>query len=75
MKGKNTLLKEVISYYDKDSGSDITVIPSKTMKLQPWLILVPRFWVPNATMKNLSQFQDEFANARTFSFLHEIEML
>ena len=29
----------------------------------------------NATMKNISQFNDEFANARTFSFLHEIEML
>jgi UDP-3-O-[3-hydroxymyristoyl] N-acetylglucosamine deacetylase/3-hydroxyacyl-[acyl-carrier-protein] dehydratase len=29
----------------------------------------------NATMKNLSQFNDEFSNARTFSFLHEIEML
>jgi UDP-3-O-[3-hydroxymyristoyl] N-acetylglucosamine deacetylase/3-hydroxyacyl-[acyl-carrier-protein] dehydratase len=29
----------------------------------------------NATMKNISQFNDEFSNARTFSFLHEIEML
>ena len=29
----------------------------------------------NATMKKLSQFKDEFAEARTFSFLHEIEML
>ena len=29
----------------------------------------------NATMKKISQFNTEFANARTFSFLHEIEML
>jgi UDP-3-O-[3-hydroxymyristoyl] N-acetylglucosamine deacetylase/3-hydroxyacyl-[acyl-carrier-protein] dehydratase len=29
----------------------------------------------NATMKNLSEFKDNFSNARTFSFLHEIEML
>ena len=29
----------------------------------------------NATMKRLSQFENEFAEARTFSFLHEIEML
>jgi len=29
----------------------------------------------NATMKNLSEFKDNFSSARTFSFLHEIEML
>jgi UDP-3-O-[3-hydroxymyristoyl] N-acetylglucosamine deacetylase/3-hydroxyacyl-[acyl-carrier-protein] dehydratase len=29
----------------------------------------------NATMKKLSQFKTDFADARTFSFLHEIEML
>ena len=29
----------------------------------------------NATLKKLSQFKNEFADARTFSFLHEIETL
>ena len=29
----------------------------------------------NATLTKLSEFKDEFSNARTFSFLHEIEML
>ena len=29
----------------------------------------------NATMKDISDFKDNFANARTFSFLHEIESL
>jgi UDP-3-O-[3-hydroxymyristoyl] N-acetylglucosamine deacetylase/3-hydroxyacyl-[acyl-carrier-protein] dehydratase len=29
----------------------------------------------NANLKNLSDFKEEFANARTFSFLHEIESL
>lgn len=29
----------------------------------------------NATLKNISDFKKEIANARTFSFLHEIEML
>ena len=29
----------------------------------------------NATLSDLSEFKDNFSNARTFSFLHEIEML
>ena len=29
----------------------------------------------NATLSKLSDFKDDFSNARTFSFLHEIEML
>ena len=29
----------------------------------------------NATLNNISDFKTEIADARTFSFLHEIEML
>ena len=29
----------------------------------------------NATLNELNEFKEKFANARTFSFLHEIEML
>ncbi len=29
----------------------------------------------NATLDNISDFKEEIADARTFSFLHEIEML
>ena len=29
----------------------------------------------NASLSKLSEFKDNFSNARTFSFLHEIEML
>ena len=70
------VIKDVISYYDKVSGSDITVIPSENYEVTTMVDFGTKILgTQNATMKSLSQFKDEFANARTFSFLHEIEML
>ena len=70
------VVKEVISYYDEKTGSDITVIPSNKYEVTAMVDFGTKILgTQNATMKNISQFNDEFANARTFSFLHEIEML
>jgi len=70
------VVKEPVSYYDEDSGSDITVIPSENYEVTAMVDFGTKILgTQNATMKNLSQFNDEFSNARTFSFLHEIEML
>jgi len=70
------VVKEPISYYDEDSGSDIAVIPSENYEVTAMVDFGTKILgTQNATMKNLSQFNDEFSNARTFSFLHEIEML
>ena len=70
------VVKEVISYYDDKTGSDITVIPSNKYEVTTMVDFGTKILgTQNATMKNISQFNDEFANARTFSFLHEIEML
>ena len=70
------VVKEPISYYDEDSGSDITVIPSENYEVTTMVDFGTKILgTQNATMKNISQFNDEFSNARTFSFLHEIEML
>ena len=70
------VVKEPISYYDEDSGSDITVIPSENYEVTAMVNFGTKILgTQNATMKNISQFNDEFSNARTFSFLHEIEML
>ena len=70
------VVKEPISYYDEGSGSDITVIPSENYEVTAMVDFGTKILgTQNATMKNLSQFNDEFSNARTFSFLHEIEML
>ena len=70
------IVKEVISYYDEKSGSDITVIPSNKYEVTAMVDFGTKILgTQNATMNNISQFNNEFANARTFSFLHEIEML
>ena len=70
------VVKEVISYYDENTGSDITVIPSSSYEVTTMVDFGTKILgTQNATMKKISQFNTEFANARTFSFLHEIEML
>ena len=70
------IVKDVISYYDEESGSDITIIPSKYYEVTTMVDFGTKILgTQNATMKRLSQFENEFAEARTFSFLHEIEML
>ena len=70
------VVKDVISYYDEKSGSDIKVIPSNHYEVNVMVDYGDKVvGIQNAIMKKISQFKDEFANARTFSFLHEIEML
>jgi len=70
------VVKEVISYYDEKTGSDITIIPSNNYEVTTMVDFGTKILgTQNATMKKISQFNNEFANARTFSFLHEIEML
>ena len=73
---KEYIVKDVISYYDEKSGSDITVIPSKSYEVTAMVDFETKILgTQNATMKSLKDFKTDFADARTFSFLHEIEML
>ena len=69
------VVKEIISYND-EKGSEITVIPSNNYEVTTMVDFGTKILgTQNATMKNLNEFKDNFSNARTFSFLHEIEML
>jgi UDP-3-O-[3-hydroxymyristoyl] N-acetylglucosamine deacetylase / 3-hydroxyacyl-[acyl-carrier-protein] dehydratase len=73
---KEYIVKDVISYYDEKTGSDITIIPSKFYEVTAMVDFDTKILgTQNATMKNLKDFKTDFADARTFSFLHEIEML
>jgi UDP-3-O-[3-hydroxymyristoyl] N-acetylglucosamine deacetylase/3-hydroxyacyl-[acyl-carrier-protein] dehydratase len=70
------VVKEVISYVDEESGSEITVIPSDHYQVTTMVDFGTKvLGTQNASLKQLSDFKDEIADARTFSFLHEIEML
>ena len=70
------IVKDVISYYDEESGSDITVIPSKFYEVTTMVDFGTKvLGTQNATMSSIKNFKKDISDARTFSFLHEIEML
>lgn len=70
------IIKEVISYADEESGSEITIIPSDEYQVTTMVDFGTKvLGTQNASLKHLSDFKSEISDARTFSFLHEIEML
>ena len=70
------VVKEVISYTDEATGSEITVIPSDHYCVTAMVDFGTKvLGTQNATMKCISEFKTEIANCRTFSFLHELESL
>ncbi|MCK5401239.1 MAG: bifunctional UDP-3-O-[3-hydroxymyristoyl] N-acetylglucosamine deacetylase/3-hydroxyacyl-ACP dehydratase [Flavobacteriaceae bacterium] len=70
------VVKEVISYLDEDSGSEITIIPSDEYQVTTMVDFGTKvLGTQNATLQHLSDFKSQISASRTFSFLHEIEML
>ena len=70
------VVKEVISYKDEATGSEITIIPSEEYQVTTMVDFGTKvLGTQNATLEKLSDFKSEIADARTFSFLHELEML
>ena len=70
------IVKDVISYRDETSGSEITIIPSDEYQVTTMVDFGTKvLGTQNATLEKLSDFKLEIASARTFSFLHELEML
>ena len=70
------VIKEVISYKDEETGSEIIVMPSDSYQITTMVDFGTKvLGTQNATLEKLSNFKDEISSSRTFSFLHEIEML
>ncbi|MDO5615718.1 MAG: bifunctional UDP-3-O-[3-hydroxymyristoyl] N-acetylglucosamine deacetylase/3-hydroxyacyl-ACP dehydratase [Cruoricaptor ignavus] len=70
------VIKEVQNYIDPNTGSEITIIPSDNYEITTMVDFGTKvLGTQNATLKDISEFKDEVASARTFSFLHELEML
>ena len=70
------VVKEVISFTDEATGSEILVMPSDSYCITTMVDFGTKILgTQNATMKSLSEFKDEFSDSRTFSFLHELEAL
>lgn len=69
-------VKEIISYKDEKTGSEIILMPSDRYEVTAMVDFGTKvLGTQNATLSKLSQFKKEIADARTFSFLHELEML
>lgn len=70
------VVKDVLTYKDEATGSEITVIPSEEYQITTMVDFGTKvLGTQNATLDKLSDFKDEISAARTFSFLHELEML
>ncbi|RTY93696.1 bifunctional UDP-3-O-[3-hydroxymyristoyl] N-acetylglucosamine deacetylase/3-hydroxyacyl-ACP dehydratase [Flavobacterium sp. GT3R68] len=70
------VVKEIISFTDEATGSEILVMPSDDYQVTAMVDFGTKvLGTQNATMKSISEFKSEIADARTFSFLHELESL
>ncbi|MGB5507499.1 bifunctional UDP-3-O-[3-hydroxymyristoyl] N-acetylglucosamine deacetylase/3-hydroxyacyl-ACP dehydratase [Robiginitalea sp.] len=70
------VVSDVISYRDEATGSEITVIPSEQYQITTMVDFGTKvLGTQNATLECISDFKSEISDARTFSFLHELEML
>ncbi len=70
------VVKEVISFTDEATGSEILVMPSDEYQVTTMVDFGTKvLGTQNATLKSLSDFKEEIASSRTFSFLHELESL
>jgi UDP-3-O-[3-hydroxymyristoyl] N-acetylglucosamine deacetylase/3-hydroxyacyl-[acyl-carrier-protein] dehydratase len=70
------VVKEIISFTDETTGSEILVMPSDEYQVTAMVDFGTKvLGTQNASLKHISDFKEEIADARTFSFLHELETL
>ncbi|MFV8369795.1 bifunctional UDP-3-O-[3-hydroxymyristoyl] N-acetylglucosamine deacetylase/3-hydroxyacyl-ACP dehydratase [Flavobacterium sp. LB2R40] len=70
------VVKEVISFIDEASGSEILVMPSDHYCVTAMVDFGTKILgTQNANMKSIADFKTEISESRTFSFLHELESL
>ena len=70
------VVKEVISYTDEATGSEIIIMPADEYCVTTMVDFGTKvLGTQNASMKGISEFKTEIADCRTFSFLHELETL
>lgn len=70
------IITENISFKDEETGSEIMIMPSDNYNITTMVDFGTNILgTQNATLNEMSDFKEHFSRARTFSFLHEIEML
>ena len=70
------VVTDVISYNDEVSGSEIILMPSSEYQVTAMVDFGTKvLGTQNATLNRVTDFKKDISDSRTFSFLHEIEML
>ncbi|MBR9913773.1 MAG: bifunctional UDP-3-O-[3-hydroxymyristoyl] N-acetylglucosamine deacetylase/3-hydroxyacyl-ACP dehydratase [Algicola sp.] len=70
------VVSDVISYSDEESGSEILVMPAKEYQVTTMVDFGTKvLGTQNATLNSITDFKTDISDSRTFSFLHELEML
>lgn len=70
------IVKEVISLKEEATGSEIMIMPSDEYQVTTMVDFGTQILgTQNANLNRISDFKEEISKARTFSFLHELEML
>ncbi len=70
------VVKENISYIDPDTGSEMILMPADKFQVTCMVDFGTKvLGTQNAYLRDISEFKEQIAAARTFSFLHELEML
>ncbi len=69
-------VKEIISYVDEETGSELMLLPSDHYEVMTMVDFNTKvLGTQNAILSNLADYETEIADSRTFSFLHELETL
>ncbi|CDF79180.1 UDP-3-O-[3-hydroxymyristoyl] N-acetylglucosamine deacetylase/(3R)-hydroxymyristoyl-[acyl carrier protein] dehydratase (CE11) [Formosa agariphila KMM 3901] len=70
------VVTDVISFVNEDTGSEILLMPAKEYQITTMVDFGTKvLGTQNATLNQISDFKKTISDSRTFSFLHEIEML
>lgn len=70
------VVTHLITFKDEASGSEITLIPADEYQVTTMVDFQTKvLGTQNASLDSMTDFKKEIAPARTFSFLHELEML
>lgn len=70
------IVKEIISLKDEKTGSEITLLPADNYQVTTMVDFGTKILgTQNASLDDITDFKEEISEARTFSFLHELEML
>ena len=70
------VVTDLITFKDDETGSEITLIPAEEYQVTTMVDFETKvLGTQNASLDTLRDFKETIAPSRTFSFLHELEML